>query len=94
MVHAGKEFPKTSVHISAILPKFGRSFDSMTNYVNNEVFNLCLDNQKMEIYTTHNFAINHYLNYDFFWKDKNACKQHRFATTSQRHYLTCEGKKK
>ena len=48
MVHAGKEFPKTSVHFSAVLPKFGRSFDSMINNVNNEVFNLCLDNQKME----------------------------------------------
>ena len=42
----------------------------MINYVNNEVFNLCLDNQKIEFIQHRNFVVNHDLNYDFFWKDK------------------------
>ena len=48
LVHTSTEFPNTSIYFSAILPKFGRSFNRMINYVNNEVFNLCLDNLKME----------------------------------------------
>ena len=40
----------------------------MINYVNNEVFNLCLENQKMEFKQDSNFALNHDLNYNFFWK--------------------------
>ena len=42
----------------------------MINYVNNKVFNLCLDNQKMEFIQHSKFAINHDLNYNFVWKDK------------------------
>ena len=53
-----------------MLPKFGRSFDGMINYVNNKVFNLRLDNQKMEIIYHSNFVANHELNCDLFWKDK------------------------
>ena len=45
MVHASKEFRK--IYFSTTLPKLARSFKSMINYVNNEAFNLCLDNQKM-----------------------------------------------
>ena len=70
MIHASKEFPITSIYFSAMLPKFRRSFDSMINYVNNKVFNLCLDNPKMEIIYHSNFVANHELNYDLFWKDK------------------------
>ena len=70
MIHASKEFPITSIYFSAMLPKFGRSFDGMINYVNNKVFNLRLDNQKMEIIYHSNFVANHELNYDLFWKDK------------------------
>ena len=46
IIHTSKELPNTSTYFSAILPKFGRNFNSMVNYVNNEVFNLCLDNHK------------------------------------------------
>ena len=70
LVHTSTEFPNTSIYFSAILPKFGRSFNRMINYVNNEVFNLCLDNLKMEFIWRINSAVNHDLNYDFFWKDK------------------------
>ena len=45
MVHASKEFRK--MYFSATIPKLAGSFQSMINYVNNEAFNLCLDNQKM-----------------------------------------------
>ena len=41
MIHTNEEFPNTSIYFLAILPKFGRSFNGMINYVNNEVFNLC-----------------------------------------------------
>ena len=51
MIHTSKEFPNTSTYLSAILHKFGRIFNSMKSYVNNEDFNVCLDNQKMGIYT-------------------------------------------
>ena len=42
----------------------------MINYMNNEVSNLCLDNQKTEFIQHSNFAVNHDLNYDFFGKNK------------------------
>ena len=70
MIYASKEFSITSIYFSAMLPKFGRRFDSMINYVNNKVFNLCLDNQKMEIMHYSNFEANHELNYEFFGKTK------------------------
>ena len=41
----------------------------MINYVNNEIFNLYLDDQKMKFIQHSNFAVNHVLNYDF-WKDE------------------------
>ena len=69
MVHARKECP-TSFYFSPILHKFSKLFNSMINYVNNKLFNLCLANQKMEFIQHNNFSINHYLNYDFFWKTK------------------------
>ena len=69
-VHTSKEFPNTSIYFSAILSKFDRNFNSMINYMKKEVFNLCLDNQKIEFIQHSNFAVNHDLNYDFFWKDK------------------------
>ena len=69
MVHTSKESPNTLIYFLAILPNFGRSFNSMINYGNNEVFNFCLGNQKMEFIQHSNFAVNHNLNYDF-WKDK------------------------
>ena len=62
MIHTSKEFPNTSIYFSTILPKFGRSFNWITNYVNNEVFKLCLDNQKMEFIQHSNFTVNHDLN--------------------------------
>ena len=47
------------MYFSAVLLKFDWSFKSMIDYVNNEVFNLCLDNQKMEFIQHSNFAVNH-----------------------------------
>ena len=70
MVHTSEESPNTLIYFSAIFPNFGRSFNSMINYGNNEVFNFCLDNQKMKFIQYSNFAVNHNLNYDYFWKDK------------------------
>ena len=75
MFHASKEFPKTLIYFSAILPKFGRSFNlihSLINYVNNEVFILCLDNQKWNIHSTVTLqsTMVTWSNYDFFRKDK------------------------
>ena len=70
MVHTSEESPNTLIYFSAIFPNFGRSFNSMINYGNNEVFNFCLDNQKMKFIQYSNFAVNHNLNYDYFWKNK------------------------
>ena len=42
----------------------------MINYMNKEFFDLCLDNQKIEFMQRSIFAVNHDLNYDFFWKGK------------------------
>ena len=42
----------------------------MINYVNNEVFSLCIDNQKIEFIQHSNFEANCYLNYDIFRKGK------------------------
>lgn len=67
IIHTSKEFSNTSIYFSAILPKFGRSFNSLINYVNNEFSNLCLDNQKIGFIGYSNFAVNHH---GFFWKDK------------------------
>ena len=69
-IYASKEFLNTSIYFLVILSKFGISFDSMINYVNSEVFNLCIDNQKIEFIQHSNFAVNYHLNYDFFQKGK------------------------
>ena len=95
IIHTTKEFSNTSIYFSTILPKFGRSFNSLINYVNNEFLNLCLDNQKIGFIRHSNFAVNHH---DFFWRDKIqtsniGLRQHRFATTSHRLYFTRKAKK-
>lgn len=68
--HTSREFPNASVYFSAILLKLGRNFNSITNYVNNEFFNLRLGNQKVKLIQLGNSAVNHDLNYEFLRKDK------------------------
>ena len=59
MIHTDKEFRNTLIYFSAILPKFCRSFNSMVNYVNNKIFNLSLDDQKLEFMQHSNFTVSH-----------------------------------
>ena len=70
MINTSREFPNASVYFSAILLKLGRNFNSITNYVNNELFNLRLGNQKVKLIQLGNSAVNHDLNYEFLRKDK------------------------
>ena len=87
MIHTSKEFPNTLIYFSAILPKFNRSFNSMINCVNNEVFSLCLDNQKSEFIQHSNFEVNHDLlqsRYAVVW---NACFHHQDHLDFVKHLI-------
>ena len=69
MNHIRKEFPQTRILYSAILPKFNRSFNSIINYVNNEIFEFCMLDKQMSFIQHNTFAVNHNLNSRLYSKD-------------------------
>ena len=69
LLHATKEFPNTSIYFSAILPKFNNTFFEMINQVNSEIFELCSYYHQLRFIQHQNFAVNHEMNKELFWKD-------------------------
>ena len=69
LLHATKEFPNTSIYFSAIRPKFNKTFFEMINHVNSEIFELCSYYHQLHFIQHHDFAVNHEINKELFWKD-------------------------
>ena len=69
LLHATKEFPNTSIYFSAIRPKFNKTFFEMINHVNSEIFELCSYYHQLRFIQHHDFAVNHEINKELFWKD-------------------------
>ena len=69
LLHATKEFPNTSIYFSVILPKFNNTIFEMTNHVNSEIFKLRSYYHELGFIQYQDFAENHKMNKEFFWKD-------------------------
>ena len=69
LLHATNEFPNASIYFSAILPKFNNTFFEMINHVNSEIFELCSYYHQLRLIQHQDFAVNHEMNKELFWKD-------------------------
>ena len=69
LLHATKEFPNALIYFSAILPKFNNTFFEMINHVNSEIFELCSYYHQLRFIQHQDFAKNHAMNKELFWKD-------------------------
>ena len=69
LLHATKEFPNKSIYFSVILPKFNSTSFEMINHVNSEIFELCSYYHQLRFIQHQDFAVNHEMNKELFWKD-------------------------
>ena len=69
LLQGTKEFPNTWVYFSEILPKFNNTFFEMINHVNSEIFELCSYYHQLRLIQHQDFAVNHKMNKELFWKD-------------------------
>ena len=64
-----KNFQNTSIYFSAILLKFNNTFFEMINHVISEIFELCCYYHQLCFIQHQDFAVNHEMSKELFWKD-------------------------